>query len=135
MQLLDYRYLYVFKVKGKNLYKIGISKDWNVRKKQIQKSKKLRGKLRLMIAVPLVGATFFEQRLHKKFDTHRKPIKGVSGGTEFFELNNYDGRIGLRGEVLKYFIVQLFILTVCIMTVILNILGWTWRDYLESVFN
>lgn len=135
MQFLDYRYLYVFKVRGKKLYKIGISKDWNVRKHQVQKSKNMRRKLRLMIAVPLVGATFFEQQLHQKFAKYRKPLRGVSGGTEFFELTDYDGRIGLRGEVIKYFVIQLFILTILIMTAMINFMGWNWREYIEIMLS
>ncbi len=133
--MLDYRYLYVFKVKGKSLYKIGISKDWKIRKKQVQQSKKMRKKLRLVIAVPLLAATFFEQQLHKKFADYRKPLKGVSGGTEFFNLTSYDGLIGLRGEVLKYFLIQLLILTALIMTAMINFLGWNWREYLKIMLS
>lgn len=133
--MLDYRYLYVFKVRGKNLYKIGISKDWKVRKSQVQQSKKMHGKLSLIIAVPLIGATFFEQQLHKKFAAYRKPLKGVSGGTEFFELSTYDGWIGLRGEVLKYFMLQLLIFTILMMTAMINFLGWNWREYIEIMLS
>ena len=133
--MLDYRYLYVFKVKKTSLYKIGISKDWKVRKSQVQKSKNMRKKLRLVIAVPLLGATFFEQQLHKKFAAYRKPLKGVSGGPVFFNLGAYDGMIGLRGEVIKYFLIQLFIFTAIVMTAMINFLGWNWREYLEIMFS
>ncbi|NJK83885.1 MAG: hypothetical protein HC912_08810 [Saprospiraceae bacterium] len=40
--------------------------------------------LRILIALPLLFSTFIEQRLHKKFNKYHKPLKGVSGGTEFF---------------------------------------------------
>ncbi len=131
--MLDYRYVYIFKVKSTNMYKIGISKDWQIRKIQIQDSKRYKLKLRLLIALPLIFATYFEKRLHKKFEKYRKPLKGVSGGTEFFTLKTYDGHIGLRGELLKYFFLQLLILTFIFVTIGINLLGINWYDYIEAM--
>lgn len=131
--MLDYRYVYVFKVKNKDLYKIGISRDWRIRKVQIQDSRRYKLKLRLLIALPLVFATYFEKRLHKKFAKYRKPLKGVSGGTEFFTLKTYDGHIGLRGELLKYFLLQLIVLTLIFFTIGINLLGINWYDYIEAM--
>jgi len=132
--MLDYRYVYIFKVRGKKLYKIGISKDWRVRRYQVEDTKRMRMRLRLLIAVPLLFSGFFEKRLHKKFKKYRKKLKGVSGGTEFFELNAYDGKIGLRGELLKYFSLQLIVLTFIFMSIGLKLLGIEWREYFDAIF-
>ncbi len=132
--MLDYRYVYVFKVKRKDLYKIGISKDWKIRQIQIQDSKTTKLQLRILIALPLLFATFFERRLHKKFSKYHKPLKGVSGGTEFFSLKDYDGHIGLRGELLKYFLLQLMFLTFIFVAIGINLLGINWYDYLGALF-
>ncbi|MEM8523811.1 MAG: GIY-YIG nuclease family protein [Bacteroidota bacterium] len=107
MSLFDYRYVYVFKVRGERLYKIGISKDWKIRRYQIEDSRRIRMRLRILIALPLLRAGKIEKKLHRKFSRFHAPIKGVSGGTEFYRLNGYDGRVGLRGELLKYFFFQL----------------------------
>lgn len=132
--MLDYRYVYLFKVRGKDLYKIGISRDWRIRRIQVQDSERMRLKLRILLAVPLFFAEYFEGRLHKKFEKYRKPLKGVSGGTEFFELSNYDGRIGIRGELLKYFFLQLLIITTIFLSIGLILIGWSWEDYLKIMF-
>ena len=131
--MLDYRYVYVFKVRGKQLYKIGISKDWRVRRYQVEDTKKMRMRLRLLIAIPLFFAGHIEKRLHRKFSNQRKKLKGVSGGTEFFELNGYDGRIGLRGELLKYFVLQLVVIIFIFMTIGLSIIDLDWKDYLKAM--
>jgi hypothetical protein len=94
----------------------------------------MRLKLRILLAVPLFFSEYFEGRLHKKFDKHRKPLKGVSGGTEFFELSNYDGRIGIRGELLKYFLLQLILITALFLSLGLILIGWSWEDYLRIMF-
>lgn len=133
--MFDYRYIYIFKVRGKKLYKIGISKDWRIRRYQVEATKRMRMRLRLLIAVPLLFSGFFEKRLHRKFKKYRKPLKGVSGGTEFFELNGYDGKIGLRGELLKYFSLQLIILIFIFMSIGLNLLGIEWKEYFNAMFS
>lgn len=132
--MFDYRYVYLFKVRGKDLYKIGISKDWRIRRIQVQDSERMRLKLRILLAVPLLFSEYFEGRLHKKFAKYRKPLKGVSGGTEFFELSNYDGRVGLRGELLKYFLLQLLVITIIFLSIGLILIGWSWEDYIKIMF-
>ncbi|NJL74203.1 MAG: GIY-YIG nuclease family protein [Saprospiraceae bacterium] len=132
--MLDYRYVYLFKVRGKDLYKIGISRDWRIRRIQVQDSERMRLKLRILLAVPLFFSEYFEKRLHKKFAKYRKPLKGVSGGTEFFELRNYDGRVGLRGELLKYFLLQLLVITIIFLSIGLVLIGWSWEDYIKIMF-
>ncbi|MEM0992478.1 MAG: GIY-YIG nuclease family protein [Bacteroidota bacterium] len=133
--MLDYRYVYVFKVRGKQLYKIGISKDWRIRRYQVEDTRSMRMRLRLLIAVPLFFASKVEKKLHRKFKSQRKKLKGVSGGTEFFELNGYDGRIGLRGELLKYFALQLIFLILLFMTIGLSILDLDWEEYIKAMLN
>ncbi|MEM1326955.1 MAG: GIY-YIG nuclease family protein [Bacteroidota bacterium] len=133
--MFDYRYLYVFKVRGDGLYKIGISKNWQRRRRQIEDTKSQRVRLKLLIAVPLVAAGFWERRLHRKFNLKRKRLKGVSGGTEFFELNGYDGRIGVRGEVIKYFLFQMLMLTFAFLTIGLLLLNISWMDFWNAILN
>lgn len=131
--MLDYRYIYVFKVRGQKLYKIGISKDWKVRRHQIEDTKRMRMHLRILIAVPLIRSGYFEQRLHDKFANYSQPLKGVSGGTEFFRLNSYDGRIGLRGEVLKYFLVQMMGLVLLFVIIGLLFLKMDFLTYFNAM--
>ncbi|MEM9886088.1 MAG: GIY-YIG nuclease family protein [Bacteroidota bacterium] len=131
--MFDYRYVYVFKVRGKQLYKIGISKDWRIRRYQVEDTKKMRIRLRLLIALPLFFAGRVEKKLHRKFVKQRKKLRGVSGGTEFFELNGYDGKIGLRGELLKYFTIQLVLIILLFMTIGLSLIDLNWGDYINAI--
>jgi hypothetical protein len=133
--MFDYRYLYVFKVRGDGLYKIGISKNWQRRRRQIEDTKSRRVRLKLLIAVPLVAAGFWERRLHQKFNLKRVRLKGVSGGTEFFELSGYDGRIGVRGEVIKYFLFQAFFLILLFLAIGLSLLNISWVDFWNALLN
>ncbi|MEL6718005.1 MAG: GIY-YIG nuclease family protein [Bacteroidota bacterium] len=133
MSFLDYRYVYVFKVRGEKLYKIGISKDWRIRRYQIEDTRRIRMRLRILIAVPLLRAGKIEKKLHKKFSEYHAPLKGVSGGTEFYRLNGYDGRIGLRGELLMYFFLQLGGIILIFVIVGLWALGIDFKEYLEAV--
>ncbi|MEN0049974.1 MAG: GIY-YIG nuclease family protein [Bacteroidota bacterium] len=133
MSLFDYRYVYVFKVRGEKLYKIGISKDWKIRRYQIEDSRRTRMRLRILIAVPLLRAGKIEKKLHRRFKKYHAPLKGVSGGTEFYRLNGYDGRIGLRGELLKHFFLQLGIIVLLFVVLGLWALGIDFREYLEAV--
>jgi hypothetical protein len=62
-------------------------------------------------------------------------LKGVSGGTEFFELSGYDGRIGVRGEVIKYFLFQAFFLILLFLAIGLSLLNISWVDFWNALLN
>lgn len=128
---MDYRYVYIFKVKGKKLYKIGISKDWKIRQIQIQDSRKTKLELRILLALPLFFSGYFERRLHKKYEKYRKPLKGVSGGTEFFTLKGYKGRVTLRMDLFRYFFFQLIIITLIFVTIGITLIGWSWEEFIK----
>lgn len=62
--------------------KIGISKDTDYRRKRIDDT--VAGKVYVVISRKVFWARAFEVFLHVVFRLFRSPIKGASGGTEFF---------------------------------------------------